>query len=158
MTRRWQFEQSQIIPRPRSEVFAFFADARNLEKLTPDFLGFKILNPGPIEMAPGAIIDYSIRLYGVPMKWKTRIEAFEPEDRFVDLQLKGPYRFWRHLHEFEEVEQGTRMRDRVDYELPLGPLGTVARALFVRRSLERIFRHRRRAVGELFGNVENPLS
>ena len=78
----------------------------------------------------GAIIDYSLRLYGVSLKWRTRIEVFEPERRFVDTQLKGPYRTWHHLHEFEEVEQGTRMRDVVDYELPFGPLGTVARALF----------------------------
>jgi len=153
MVRRFKLEQIQIIPKPRSEVFAFFADARNLERLTPDFLGFQILIPGPIEMKTGAIIDYSLRLYGVSLNWRTRIEAFEPESRFVDTQLKGPYRHWYHLHEFEEVEQGTRMRDVVDYELPFGPLGTVARALFVRRSLERIFGYRRRAVTEIFGEA-----
>jgi len=121
MGRRFKLEQIQIIPKPRSEVFAFFADARNLERLTPDFLGFQILIPGPIEMKAGAIIDYSLRLYGVSLNWRTRIEAFEPESRFVDTQLKGLYRHWYHLHEFEEVEQGTRMRDVVDYELPFGP-------------------------------------
>ena len=150
MARRFKLEQIQIVPKPRSEVFAFFADARNLERLTPDFLGFQILTPDPIEMKAGAIIDYSLRLYGVFLKWKTRIEAFAPESRFVDTQLKGPYRYWHHLHEFEEVEQGTRMRDVVDYELPFGPLGTVARALFVRRSLERIFGYRRLAVTDIF--------
>ncbi|RME80825.1 MAG: CDP-paratose 2-epimerase [Caldilineae bacterium] len=153
MGRRFKLEQIQIIPKPRSEVFAFFADARNLERLTPDFLGFQILTPGPIEMKAGASIDYSIRLYGVSLKWRTRIEAFEPESRFVDTQIKGPYRYWHHLHEFEEVERGTRMRDIVDYELPLGPLGTVARALFVRKSLERIFGYRRQAVIEIFGEL-----
>jgi len=153
MGRRFKLEQIQIIPKPRSEVFAFFADARNLERLTPDFLGFQILTPGPIEMKTDAIIDYSLRLYGVSLNWRTRIEAFEPESRFVDTQLKGPYRHWYHLHEFEEVEQGTRMRDVVDYELPFGPLGTVARALLVRRSLERIFGYRRRAVTEIFGEA-----
>jgi hypothetical protein len=151
MAHRWQFEQTQIIPRPRTEVFAFFADARNLERLTPGFLGFKILTPGPIEMKPGTIIDYSLRLYGISMKWRTRIEQFEPERRFVDIQLKGPYRYWHHAHEFEGVEQGTRMRDLVDYELPFGPLGTVARSLFVLRSLECIFSYRRKAVSEYFG-------
>lgn len=151
MGRRFRLEQIQIVPKPRSEVFAFFADARNLERLTPDFLGFQITTPGPLEMKAGAIIDYSLRLYGVSLKWKTRIEVFEPELRFVDTQLKGPYRYWHHLHEFEEVELGTRMRDVVDYELPFGPLGTVARALFVRRSLERIFGYRRQAVTEIFG-------
>ena len=153
MGRRFKLEQIQIIPRPRSEVFAFFADARNLERLTPDFLGFQIITPGPIEMKPGAIIDYSLRLYGVSLKWKTRIDAFEPESRFVDNQLKGPYRYWHHLHEFEEIEQGTRMRDVVNYELPFGPLGTVVRALFVRRSLERVFGYRHRAVTEIFGEA-----
>ncbi len=151
MGRRFQLEQIQIVPKPRSEVFSFFADARNLERLTPDFLGFQILTPGPIDMKAGAIIDYSLRLYGVSVKWRTRIEAFEPELRFVDTQLKGPYRYWHHLHEFEEVEQGTRMRDVVDYELPFGPLGTMARALFVRRSLESIFGYRRQALTEILG-------
>ena len=153
MNRRFQLEQIQTIPKPRPEVFAFFADASNLERLTPDFLGFRILTPEPIEMKAGVIIDYSLRLYGVSLKWKTRIETFEPEVRFVDTQLKGPYRYWQHLHEFEEVEEGTRMRDVVNYELPLGPLGTMARVLFVRRSLERIFGYRRRAVSEIFGEA-----
>ena len=153
MARRWRFEQTQIIPKPRPEAFAFFADPSNLERLTPDFLGFKILTPGPIEMKAGTIIDYSLRVYGVSLRWKTRIEAFEPETHFIDTQLKGPYRYWHHLHEFEEVEGGTRMRDVVGYELPLGPLGTVARTLFVRGSLERIFSYRRQAVTEIFGTV-----
>jgi ligand-binding SRPBCC domain-containing protein len=151
MGRRFKLEQIQLMAKPRSGVFAFFADAHNLERLTPDFLGFRILTPGPIEMKAGAIIDYSLRLYGVSLKWRTRIEAFEPDIRFVDTQIKGPYRYWHHLHEFEEVEQGTRMRDVVNYELPFGPLGAVARALFVRRSLKRIFAYRRQAVTEIFG-------
>ncbi len=151
MGRRFKYEQSQIVPKPRSDVFAFFSDAHNLEQLTPDFLGFQILTPGTIEMKAGAIIDYSLRFYGVSLKWKTRIEAFEPENRFVDTQLKGPYRYWHHVHEFEEIEQGTRMRDIVNYEVPFGPLGAVAQALFVRRSLERIFEYRRQAIIDIFG-------
>ena len=153
MVRRWQLEQIQLIPKPRSEVFAFFADARNLERLTPDYLGFNILTPVPIEMKSGTLIDYSLRLFSVSLRWRTRIEVFEPESRFVDTQIKGPYRYWHHLHEFEEVEQGTRMRDLVNYELPFGPLGTAVRALFVRRSLERIFGYRCQAVTEIFGSV-----
>jgi len=155
MTRRYRFEQMQIIPRPRTEVFAFFCEAKNLERLTPGFLGFEILTPGTIEMKPGTIIDYSLRLYGISMKWKTRIEVFEPESHFVDLQLKGPYRYWHHLHEFEEVEQGTRVRDVVHYELPFGPLGVLARSLFVQHSLKKIFGFRRQVIGEIFGSV-NP--
>lgn len=151
MARTWVLEQEQFIPRPRAEVFAFFADAFNLERITPGFLGFRILTPAPIEMAAGTIIEYRIGLYGLPMRWRTRIDQFEPEARFVDVQEKGPYRRWRHTHTFEEVEGGTLMRDRVEYEIPLGPLGTLARALFVRRSLERIFAHRRAVIAEIFG-------
>jgi ligand-binding SRPBCC domain-containing protein len=143
-------ERVQHIPRPRSQVFAFFADAANLERLTPGFLNFRILTPLPIEMKAGALIDYQLGLYGVPLSWRTRIETFDPESSFSDVQLRGPYRLWHHLHEFADEEGGTEMRDTVHYELPLGPLGAIARALFVRRSLEQIFDHRRRVVAEVF--------
>ena len=154
-SRRWKLEQVQVIPRSRSKVFEFFADAHNLEIITPDFLAFRILTPRPIEMHEGTLIDYRLTLYGIPVRWRTRIEVWEPDDRFVDMQLRGPYRYWHHLHEFEEVEQGTRMRDVVDYELPFGPLGSLAQALFVRRSLERIFGYRRQAVTEVLCRGEN---
>ena len=153
MARHWQLQQIQDIPRSRPEVFAFFADAHNLERITPPFLRFKVLTPAPIPMQTGTLIDYSLRLYGWPIRWKTRIELFVTEDRFVDTQLKGPYRHWRHLHEFEEVDGGTRMRDTVDYALPYGPLGSLVRTLFVRRALERIFDYRRKAITEIFGAV-----
>lgn len=151
MSRRWKLEQIQFIPKPRSEVFGFFADAFNLERITPGFLRFKVVTPGPIQMKPGAIIDYSLRLYGLPLGWKTRIELYEPETRFIDVQLKGPYKYWHHLHQFEEVKGGTRMLDLVHYEVPLGPLGTLARGLLVRRSLERIFSFRRQAIEQIMG-------
>jgi ligand-binding SRPBCC domain-containing protein len=158
MTRRWQLEQSQLVPQPREAVFAFFSDAHNLEKLTPGFLGFRILTPDPIEMREGTLIDYSLRLHGMRLRWTTRIECFEPPARFADLQLRGPYRHWRHLHEFEETRGGTRMRDVVDYELPLGPLGTVARALFVRKALRRIFDFRRAAIAEILSPPGSAVS
>jgi hypothetical protein len=151
MARRWKLEQVQVVPRPRSEVFAFFSDPQNLERITPAFLRFRTLTPPPIEMREGAIMDFRLRLYGVGLRWQTRIERFEPEERFVDTQVKGPYRYWHHLHEFEDLGDRTRVRDTVHYELPLGPLGSLARALFVRRSLERIFNYRRQAVVEIFG-------
>ena len=137
-------EREQIIERPRTEVFDFFSDARNLERITPDFLNFRILTKTPIEMKAGTLIDYRIRLFGVPVKWRTRIDVFEPNVRFVDRQLSGPYRTWIHTHEFSDVDGGkaTKMIDRVEYEVPFGPLGGVARALFVRRTLDRIFDHR----------------
>jgi ligand-binding SRPBCC domain-containing protein len=141
---RHVLEREQIIRRPRAGVFEFFSDARNLELITPTFLNFRILTPTPIDMKEGALIDYRIRLFGIPVKWRTRIDAFEPGRRFIDRQLSGPYRTWIHLHEFSDVDGGkaTKMIDRVDYEVPFGPVGSVARALFVRRTLDRIFDHR----------------
>jgi hypothetical protein len=147
----YQIDRIQTVPKPRAEVFEFFSRAHNLQKLTPGFLGFEILTPEPVEMKAGTLIDYRLKLYGLPMKWRTRIERFEPNELFVDRQLRGPYRRWEHLHEFRDVPAGTEMRDYVKYELPLGFLGQIARSLFVRRSLEKIFDYRRRAVTEIFG-------
>ena len=143
-------EREQLVRRPLGEVFAFFADAANLERLTPARLHFKILSPLPIAMKPGALIDYELRLFAVPFRWRTLIETFEPMRRFSDVQLRGPYRTWHHVHEFEAVSGGTRMRDRVEYEVPLGPLGEVARSVFVTRQVESIFDFRREAVERIF--------
>jgi ligand-binding SRPBCC domain-containing protein len=147
----YRLERSQLIARPRSEVFAFFADAANLERLTPDFLRFEIETPLPIEMRAGAQIDYRLSLMGVPVRWRTRIGSWEPPQRFSDDQERGPYALWHHVHEFEAVGEHTRMRDRVDYRLPFGPLGALAHVISVRRTLERIFDYRRKVIEELFG-------
>ncbi|WP_242346100.1 SRPBCC family protein [Anaeromyxobacter terrae] len=149
MARRWILERAQLVPRRRDEVFAFFSDAHNLEVITPGFLRFRIVTPGRVAMAPGALIEYRLSLFGVPFSWRTRIEELVPGERFVDVQLAGPYRRWRHLHTFEDAPGGTLVRDRVEYELPLGPLGAVAHALLVRRSLARIFAHREARIAEL---------
>jgi len=141
----------QRLERPREEVFAFFEDAGNLARITPKFLGFEIITPTPIEMHAGTLIDYRIRLFGIPMKWRTEIEIYEPRDRFVDRQLRGPYRLWRHTHLFRDVDGGTEMIDDVEYAIGFGPLGEPARALFVQRTLDRIFDYRAEVVGELFG-------
>ena len=143
-------ERSQHVPRPRPEVFAFFADAHNLERITPPTLHFRILTPAPIALGQGTIIDYRLSLLGVPFGWRTLIEAYQPCHRFVDLQLRGPYRLWRHTHSFEDAAGGTLMRDRVEYQLPLGPLGALAHAALVRRQLRQIFDHRRRAIAAIF--------
>ena len=129
------------------EVFPFFADAGNLEAITPDWLAFRIVTPRPIDMHVGALIEYRLRLHGVPVSWLTRIEEWEPGVRFVDAQLRGPYVLWHHTHEFEpDGAGGTLMRDTVRYALPYGPLGEIARRLFVARDLEAIFDHRTQAV------------
>ena len=139
--------REQLLPRPPDEAFAFFADAFNLEAITPPWLGFRVITPGPIEMSAGTLIEYRLRLHGVPVRWLTRIEEWEPPRRFVDVQVRGPYRHWRHTHSFEPAEDGgTVMRDEVRYALPLGRLGSLAGTLFVRRDLERIFDYRRDAV------------
>jgi ligand-binding SRPBCC domain-containing protein len=145
--------RQQLIPRPVGEVFDFFSKAENLERLTPPWLGFQILTPLPITMEEGALIAYRIRLLGVPMGWKTRIDVWEPGKRFVDRQLQGPYTLWRHLHEFEEVPEGVLMKDVVDYDLPLGPLGSIAHVAFVKRQLTSIFDFRYRACEEMFGTA-----
>jgi len=138
----------QILPRPRSEVFAFFADAGNLEAITPPWLGFHILTPKPIPMAAGTLLDYRIRLRGLPVRWRTRIVLWEPPDRFVDEQLRGPYRLWEHEHTFTEVETGTRVADRIRYAVPGGAL---IHRLLVAPDLQRIFGYRRDRMRELYG-------
>jgi len=136
-----------VLPLPRDEVFAFFAEAGNLERITPDSLRFEILTPSPIRMGEGVLIDYRIRIGGVPQKWRTRISLWDPPFRFADEQLKGPYRRWFHTHSFEEEENGTRMTDHVDYELPFGALGRLGHPL-IRRQLRKIFTHRNATIGE----------
>ena len=149
MTHIYQLERRQLVRRPLNEVFDFFSDTANLAALTPDSLHFKILTPLPIEMVPGARIEYRLRLFGVPFFWCTEIESFEPPRRFTDVQAKGPYRRWHHTHEFREVAEGTEVIDRVEYEMPLGWLGRIAHALFVRRNLGKIFDFRRAAIERL---------
>ena len=146
----WTLSRAQFLPRSPSAVFGFFADAANLEAITPRFLRFRIRTPLPVRMGEGTLLEYELRLFGVPFRWLTRIDAYEPDRRFVDRQLRGPYRRWVHLHEFHAVAGGTEVRDRVDYEIGFGPMGRLAHALFVRRSLERIFEFRAAALAALF--------
>ena len=136
-------QQEQRIPASLDEVFPFFARPENLEHLTPDFLGMRVLTPRPIPMHVGAIIDYVVSLNGLPMRWTTCISEYEPPHRFVDVQLKGPYSFWHHTHTFEADGDETIIRDEVQYLLPFGPLGLVAHQLLVRRQLNTIFNFRR---------------
>ena len=142
--------REQRLPGTPDEVFPFFADAGNLEAITPDWLAFSVVTPRPIEMRVGALIEYRLRLHGIPVSWLTRIEDWEPGARFVDMQLAGPYKLWHHTQEFEpDGGGGTLMRDTVRYALPLGPLGEAARRLFVARDLSAIFDHRTKRVADL---------
>lgn len=140
-------ERRQRIERPIGEVFAFYGDARNLERITPPLLGFEVITPGAIEMGAGTVIEYRLRLHRVPVRWRTRIEAWEAPQRFVDVQIKGPYSLWEHTHTFEEDGPGaTVIEDRVRYSIPFGPLGELADRLLVQRDLRQIFDYRRDAV------------
>jgi len=143
-------EREQRLPRPPAEVFPFFAEARNLERLTPEWLHFKLLSQSPGEIGAGTLIGYRLRLHGIPIRWLTRIERWDPDRRFVDLQLRGPYRHWHHTHEFEPDGDGTLMRDTVRYAMPAGRLGELARRALVSRDLERIFDYRFAQAARIF--------
>ena len=135
------------LPKPRSEVFRVFADAHNLEAITPPWVQFQIRAPGVIEMRPGALIDYRIKIHGIPVRWRTEITAWEPPFRFVDEQRRGPYRRWIHTHTFEEHPQGTLCRDHVQYAVWGGQL---IHWLIVRRDVQRIFQYRTERLNQLF--------
>jgi ligand-binding SRPBCC domain-containing protein len=131
-----------VVPVPLDEAFAFFADAWNLERITPPWLNFRIRTRRPLAMGEGAVLDYRIVLHGLPIPWRTRIDVWEPGVRFVDRQVLGPYRWWRHEHTFDAVEGGTRVLDHVEY---LPRLASLTRR-WVRRDVEAIFAYRREAL------------
>ncbi len=137
------------LPRPLGEVFAFFADAHNLDRLTPPWLRFHILTPPGLTMRRGALLDYRLRWHGLPLKWKTEITAWEPPHRFVDEQKKGPYPLWVHEHTFAERDGGTVIHDHVRYAIPGGPLEPLLHRLFVGPDLTRIFAYRQARTREL---------
>jgi hypothetical protein len=145
-----QIHCEQVISAPVAEVFDFFARAENLAEITPPWLSFRILTPLPIEMKEGARIDYSIRSHGLPFRWQTRIERWAPPLAFVDVQVKGPYRVWRHTHSFTATDYGTLMTDSVQIALPFGLLGRLVYRLWVRRDVERIFTYRAEKIRERF--------
>jgi ligand-binding SRPBCC domain-containing protein len=144
--------REQRLARPIDEVFAFFGDARNLEAITPPLLRFRVMDSGAaaITMGAGTLIRYRLRVRGMPVGWLTAIREWDPPQRFVDEQLRGPYALWHHTHTFErDGEDATIMRDEVRYALPFGLLGEIARRLFVARDLEQIFDFRARRIVEL---------
>lgn len=141
------FNSEIWLPKPREEIFPFFGDAHNLEIITPPWLQFEILTQPPIDMRPGKLIDYRISLHGIRLRWRTKIEIWEPPHRFIDVQVKGPYRQWHHEHIFETQDNGTLCRDCVRYAVPCGAL---VDRLLVRRELEKIFDFRRTKLLALF--------
>lgn len=147
----WRLLSSLWVPHPPWAVFPFFADAQNLEQLTPPWLSFRILTPGPIDMHVGALIDYRIKLRGVPLRWRTRIARWEPPFAFADEQLRGPYSMWHHTHTFTPCDGGTVLGDEVIMRPKGGPLAGIIMSAFVRADVERIFRYRAKFMADRFG-------
>lgn len=153
--KEFTFKAEQWLPRPRPEVFQFFGEARNLEAITPPWLRFEVLTPAPIVMRAGTLIDYRIRIHGIPIRWRTKIVEWNPPHRFIDVQLRGPYTLWHHTHTFEEHSGGTLCTDVVRYH-PRG--GALMNWLFVRRDVEKIFGFRREKLAKLLARASEGIS
>lgn len=143
------FEQQ--VSRQLPEVFDFFSRAENLEVLTPPWLNFKVLEVKPQPIRQGTLINYSLRLHGIPVRWASEIAEWEPPHRFVDLQLRGPYKMWRHEHRFESRDGGTLISDTINLALPLGELGQLAYKIKIKSDVQEIFAFRKNKIRTLFG-------
>jgi hypothetical protein len=151
----YHLKREQTIDIPREKLFRFFESPENLERITPDDVGFEILTPGPITMQTGTVLDYTIRLLGLPVRWTTLIASYDPPHKFTDVALKGPYSYWHHTHTFEETAEGTLMTDDVKYAVPFGCLGRLVHSLWVRRQLNEIFDFRAGVMEQLLEAEES---
>ena len=142
-----RLETELWLPQPREQVFRFFADPGNLERLTPSWLHFEIATPPDVNIGQGTLLDYRLRLHGIPLRWQSEIAVWEPPDRFVDRQTRGPYSLWVHEHTFIERDGGTVIGDRVEYTMPGG---WIVQKCFVAPDLQRIFNYRHRVLEEIF--------
>jgi ligand-binding SRPBCC domain-containing protein len=146
--RMGRLSTSLVVPRPHADVFAFFAEAANLQRITPPWVDFRIVSPQPVEMRVGALIDYRLKVHGIPIRWRSTISAWDPPHLFIDEQLIGPYRRWVHTHRFRPVAGGTEVVDEVEFR---APFGWPAERLFVQRDVRAIFLHRQQAILDAFG-------
>lgn len=142
--------RNTIINKNIKDVFDFFSRAENLNRITPPMLGFRILTKLPVEMKKGTVIDYKIKLNGIPFSWRTEITKWNPPHYFEDTQIKGPYRIWIHEHKFEEIGNATRMTDIVNYLSPGGILEFIPHNLIVRRKVKSIFDYREKSLKKIF--------
>lgn len=150
MKENYIFETRLWLPATQEDVFEFFSKAENLQRITPSWLNFRTLTPLPLKIMRGRLIDYRLKLFGIPIRWKTEISVWEPPHRFVDRQIKGPYQTWIHTHRFESESGGTMMIDRVEY-IPRGwLLAPLLNSLFVKRNVQRIFDYRREEILRIF--------
>lgn len=134
------------------DVFEFFSNAKNLQKLTPPWLNFKMITPPTGAVQSGTTIGYKLKVHALPIHWLTLIEHWEPPRRFIDVQLKGPYKIWKHEHRFESLGDKTIMYDTVEYALPFGILGQLAHSLLVKKDVQSIFDYRTEAISKIFAN------
>jgi len=146
----YKLKYSQVVDANIDEVFDFFSSPENLSILTPEKLNFKILSPTPILMKEGQIIDYTVKLLGVNVRWRTIITEYNRKDKFVDQQLKGPYSMWHHTHEFQELNGKVKMTDTILYAIPFGILGEIVNILWVKKDLDYIFKYREKAITKYF--------
>lgn len=147
---------TQWLPLPPDKLFPFFSDERNLEKITPPWLNFRVLRKSTEKMGSGTTIDYRLRVHGIPLSWQSRIEDWNPNTSFVDTQVKGPYALWHHTHTFEPKDGGTLMTDHVRYEVPAGRLGNFLAGSYVRKDLEKIFHYRTEVLEKIFREGKSP--
>ena len=152
---RFHLLRELVVPARLDAVFEFFSNAHNLDRITPDFLKFRVLTPAPIDMHAGARIDYALRLRGIPLRWTSEITAWEPPYRFIDSQIKGPYKSWIHEHRFESLGDSTKVIDEVMYDFFGGHL---VHALFIKRDINRIFDHRTESLKSIFGDSDRNSS
>lgn len=155
MSKVYSLDCAIWLPRSMEETFGFFCDARNLQQITPAWLHFEVVTSGPIAMSPGTLIDYRLRLHGIPLRWRTKISEWNPPVGFVDEQLRGPYRLWRHTHTFEACDGGTLVKDHVDYT-PRG--GALVHRWFVRPDLLKIFHFRQETIAQLMGDGREKIT
>ena len=148
----YNLHQTQFINKPISEVFNFFSMPENLEVITPGYLNFRIKTPSPVKMESGRIIDYKIKLRGVPFTWSSLISEYDPPYKFIDEQVRGPYAYWHHTHIFSETKEGTLIEDIVKYSIPFGLAGQFAHFLFIKSDLKNIFQYRFNTINKIFKN------
>ena len=142
--------REQLVEWPLGDVFRLFEKPENLALITPPAMKFKIFTPGPIEKRNGTVVDYSVRILGIPIHWRMMITDYQRPYRFVDVQLNGPYTFWHHTHIFDECSRGTMIVDEVRYVMPFGIIGRLVHALFVRSRIQKIFDYRAGVVTRTF--------
>ncbi len=150
----YSLHYKQMVNRPLDDVFDFFSNPENLSKITPKKLDFNIMTPSPIKMINGQLIDYTIRLFGIRIHWRTLITDYNPPNSFIDQQIKGPYLLWHHEHLFKEVEDGVEIVDIIHYTIPLGIIGRFLHWAWIKKDLENIFSYRKNIINEIFQNDE----